>query len=272
MCKFRKLLPNEIDVRIGQAIATAKWQGVSLLLYKNARVDMDILDESVGSTNWQRYHEVVNGNLYCTVSIWDDAKGQWISKSDCGVESNTEKEKGEASDAFKRACVNWGIGRELYTAPKDLLVTCELDDTKKKPKDRKLKFYVSHIAYEGSRITELTIVNQDGEALYNFPKKGASKPTQNAPKTPPKTDDKPKVVETISRAELMQDYGITVPEKTIIWLEGRFGKEIGKFTAEETAQARAILDKKKQEKEAEKRKAALERVADEELPFPLGDE
>ena len=102
--------------------------------------------------------------------------------------------------------------------------------------------------------------------------KPIAKPTQNAPKTPPKTDDKPKVVQTISRAELMQDYGITVPEKTIIWLEGRFGKEIGKFTAEETAQARAILDKKKQEKEAEKRKAALERVADEELPFPLGDE
>lgn len=102
--------------------------------------------------------------------------------------------------------------------------------------------------------------------------KPIAKPTQNAPKTPPKTDDKPKVVQTISRAELMQDYGITVPEKTIIWLEGRFGKEIGKFTAEETAQARAILDKKKQEKEAEKRKAALERVGDEELPFPLGDE
>ena len=102
--------------------------------------------------------------------------------------------------------------------------------------------------------------------------KPIAKPTQNAPKTPPKTDDKPKTVQTISRAELMQDYGITVPEKTIIWLEGRFGKEIGKFTAEETAQARAILDKKKQEKEAEKRKAALERVADEELPFPLGDE
>lgn len=102
--------------------------------------------------------------------------------------------------------------------------------------------------------------------------KPIAKPTQNTTKTPPKTDDKPKVVQTISRAELMQDYGITAPERTIIWLEGRFGKEIGKFTAEETAQARAILDKKKQEKEAEKRKAALERVADEELPFPLGDE
>lgn len=266
MCKFRRLLPHEIDVRIGQAIQTAKWQGVSLLLYKNARVDMDILDESVGSTNWQRYHEVVNGNLYCTVSIWDEAKGRWVSKSDCGVESNTEKEKGEASDAFKRACVNWGIGRELYTAPKDMLISCELDE-KKKPKDKKLKFYVSHIAYEGTKITELTIVNQDGEALYNFPKKGTNKPPQNAPKT----NDKPKSVETIGRSELVQKYGVSNPEKTITWLEGYFGKEIGKLTEEETKEARAILDEKKRQRDEEKRKAALERVGDDDFPFPVGD-
>jgi hypothetical protein len=271
MCTFRRLLPHEIDVRIGQAIQTTKWQGVSLLLYKNARVDMDILDESVGSTNWQRYHEVVNGNLYCTVSIWDEAKGQWIAKSDCGVESNTEKEKGEASDAFKRACVNWGIGRELYTAPKDMLISCELDE-KKKPKDKKLKFYVSHIAYEGTKITELTIVNQDGESLYNFPKKGANKPPQNTPKTPPKTNDKPKVVETITRSELVQKYGVENPEKTILWLEGKVGKEIANFDEDDTAWARAQLEAGKKKRDAEKRKAALERVADDDLPFPLGDE
>jgi hypothetical protein len=270
MCKFRRLLPHEIDVRIGQAIQTTKWQGVSLLLYKNARVDMDILDESVGSTNWQRYHEVVNGNLYCTVSIWDEAKGQWIAKSDCGVESNTEKEKGEASDAFKRACVNWGIGRELYTAPKDMLISCELDE-KKKPKDKKLKFYVSHIAYEGSKITELTIVNQDGEALYNFPKKGTSKPPQNTPKTPPKTNETAKVVQTITKTELIQKYGVENPQKTIVWLEGKIGKDIGSFTEEETAWAREQLEAGKKKREAEKRKSELERFGDD-IPFPMGDE
>lgn len=271
MCKFRRLLPHEIDVRIGQAIQTPKWQGVSLLLYKNARVDMDILDESVGSTNWQRYHEVVNGNLYCTVSIWDEAKGQWVSKSDCGVESNTEKEKGEASDAFKRACVNWGIGRELYTAPKDMLISCELDE-KKKPKDKKLKFYVSHIAYEGSKITELTIVNQDGEALYNFPKKGTNKPSQNTPKTPPKTNDKPKDNKYLTRNEMVETYGVTDVDKTIKFYEDQLGVSYLEWDEIDAEAVREVLKNQKQKKENAKRKAALERVGDEELPFPLGDE
>lgn len=113
MMKFRNLTADEVECRV----ATCKESGCSLLLYKDARADMKILDETVGAENWQRKHEVVNGNLFCTVSIWDKGKEQWISKEDVGVESFTEKEKGQASDSFKRACVNWGIGRELYTAP-----------------------------------------------------------------------------------------------------------------------------------------------------------
>lgn len=108
---FRDLKASEIECRV----ALAKDTGVQLLLYKNARVDMDILDETVGATNWQRGHTRDNAN--CVVSIWDEEKSQWVSKEDTGTESNTEKEKGLASDSFKRACVNWGIGRELYTAP-----------------------------------------------------------------------------------------------------------------------------------------------------------
>lgn len=108
---FRDLRADEIECRVAQAKAT----GVSLLLYKDARCDQNILDESVGPMNWQRYHSRDNAN--CTVSIWDERKGQWIGKEDTGTESNTEKEKGLASDSFKRACFNWGIGRELYTAP-----------------------------------------------------------------------------------------------------------------------------------------------------------
>ena len=99
--KFRDLKADEIDVRVG--IATDK--GISLLLYKNARVDMDILDETVGAENWQRFHSRDNAN--CIVQIWDENKKQWISKEDTGTESNTEKEKGLASDSFKRACFNW---------------------------------------------------------------------------------------------------------------------------------------------------------------------
>ena len=111
MKEFRKLRADEIDCRIG----TISEKGLSLLLYKDARCDMNVLDEAVGPLNWKREHTRENRN--CIVSIWDEDKGQWVSKEDTGTESNTEAEKGLASDSFKRACVNWGIGRELYTAP-----------------------------------------------------------------------------------------------------------------------------------------------------------
>lgn len=111
--EFRTLKPEEISVRVGQVGE----KGATLLLYKDARADMTILDETVGPMNWQRKHEVINGNLYCSVGIFGKELDMWVWKEDVGIESNTEKEKGEASDAFKRACVNWGIGRELYTAP-----------------------------------------------------------------------------------------------------------------------------------------------------------
>lgn len=111
--EFRALRADEIDVRIGQISKSGK--GLSLLLYKDARCDMNVLDETVGAYNWQRLHSRDNAN--CSVSIWDDEKSQWISKEDTGTESKTEPEKGLASDSFKRACTNWGIGRELYTSP-----------------------------------------------------------------------------------------------------------------------------------------------------------
>ena len=111
MNKFRTLRADEIDCRVSQVTN----KGVMLLLYKDARCDQNILDETVGPLNWQRHHSRENAN--CTVSIWDEKKSQWIEKEDTGVESRTEKEKGLASDSFKRACFNWGIGRELYTAP-----------------------------------------------------------------------------------------------------------------------------------------------------------
>lgn len=111
MCMFRDLRADEIECRVAQV----KPNGVSVLLYKDARCDQNILDETVGAMNWQRCHTRDNAN--CIVSIWDEKKQMWVSKEDTGTESNTEKEKGLASDSFKRACFNWGIGRELYTAP-----------------------------------------------------------------------------------------------------------------------------------------------------------
>lgn len=109
--KFRKLKAEEIELRVG----TCNERGFTLLLYKDARCDMNILDETVGSLNWKREHTRDNRN--CIVSIYDEDKKEWVSKEDTGTESNTEAEKGLASDSFKRACTNWGIGRELYTAP-----------------------------------------------------------------------------------------------------------------------------------------------------------
>lgn len=152
--KFRLLNANEIDCRI----ATINEKGITLLLYKDARVDQNILDETVGPLNWQRKHTRDNAN--CIVEIWDADKGCWVAKEDTGTESFTEKEKGLASDSFKRACFNWGIGRELYSAPFIWIPAAKATITKAdKPKcyDR---FEVSKIAYDENRnICELEIVN-----------------------------------------------------------------------------------------------------------------
>ena len=100
--EFRTLYASEIDCRVSQI----SQKGLSLLLYKDARVDMNLLDETVGPENWQRAHELINGNLFCNVGIWvsrrGDGYGDWVWKQDVGTESNTEKEKGQASDSFKR--------------------------------------------------------------------------------------------------------------------------------------------------------------------------
>jgi hypothetical protein len=164
--EFRTLKADEIDCRVGNVTD----KGVSLLLYKDARVDMRLLDEVVGTMNWKREHEIINGNLYCTVSIYNEATQQWVSKQDVGVESNTEKEKGQASDAFKRACFNWGIGRELYTSP---FVWINLSQNewrfgvggKKQPA---VKFYVKEIGYKDNKVSKLIIVDDKGVERYTF--------------------------------------------------------------------------------------------------------
>ena len=161
MCKFRDLTKEEIDVRIGQI----KYDNtVTLLLYKDARVDMNILDETVGSLNWQREHYECKGNLYCRVGIKDKDSKEWVWKSDCGTESNTEAEKGEASDSFKRACVCFGIGRELYSAPTIEVKSGNANiktDTKNGKEIKKCydKFSVEAIRIENKRITGLCIRN-----------------------------------------------------------------------------------------------------------------
>lgn len=147
---FRSLKADEIDVRV----QSVKENGAVLLLYKDARVDQNILDETVGAYDWQREHTRDNAN--CIVSIWDNEKKQWIKKEDTGVESNTEKEKGLASDSFKRACFNWGIGRELYTAPFIWINKDNININNGKTYD---KFKVSKIEIENGKIIDLEIYN-----------------------------------------------------------------------------------------------------------------
>ena len=164
---FRTLKASEIDCRI----STINEKGLTLLLYKDARVDQNILDETVGSMNWQRKHTRDNAN--CIVSIWDQEKQQWVEKEDTGTESFSEAEKGLASDSFKRACFNWGIGRELYTAP---FIWVSKDNARlyKSEKTDKWtcydKFKVNHIEYNDNKeITELSILNDNsGVIVFNY--------------------------------------------------------------------------------------------------------
>lgn len=170
--KFPHLSADDIEVKVKKITA----KGVIALLYKTARVDMNILDQVVNPMNWKcTYHEV-KGNLYCEISIYDPDKKEWISKEDCGIESREDDEgnqrKGEASDAFKRAGFKWGIGRELYTAP-FIFINC---DTKQKSNGKGYeladpfeRFSVKSIGYDNSgSINALVIVDSKGKTVYKL--------------------------------------------------------------------------------------------------------
>ena len=164
MCKFRDLRADEIECRV----QSVKGNGLVLLLYKDARVDMNILDETVGASAWQREHYECKGNLFCRVGIRCASvrravgegdlgfEPEWVWKSDCGTESNTEAQKGEASDSFKRACFNWGIGRELYTAPFIWIPADKCNINNGKCYD---KFEVEKIIIQDKQIIALAIKN-----------------------------------------------------------------------------------------------------------------
>ena len=162
--KFRLLRADEIDARI----SICNKNGTVILLYKDARCDQNILDETIGAMNWQRHHSRENAN--CIVSIWDGEKKQWIEKEDTGTESFTEKEKGLASDSFKRACFNWGIGRELYTAPfmfvnKKDLETHNYENGRWTCKDT---FEVTDIQYMDEKIVYVKVLNQKTKKEIEF--------------------------------------------------------------------------------------------------------
>jgi hypothetical protein len=167
--KFRSLKSEEVECRVG----IVKENGLSLLLYKDARCDMSILDETVGCLNWTREHKRENQN--CVVSVYCDDKKQWVSKEDTGAESFTEKEKGLASDSFKRACFNWGIGRELYTSPfiwvknTGFIYDTGKKNTWNKPVySTKEKFKVYHFVVKDGIISELGIKDSKENKVFRI--------------------------------------------------------------------------------------------------------
>ena len=187
MEEIRLLSKEDIEVRVAQTnIYNNNGQQVvkvNLLLYKNARVDMKILDELFTPFGWKRTHKLIGDRLYCQVEVWDAEKKEWICKEDVGVESNTEAEKGQASDSFKRACVNWGIGRELYTAPR---ISIELND-KEYTRDQQGKirvwasFSVKSIDYDTKTRTITSLEIQDRFGNVRFSMGGSVQQSQSEP-------------------------------------------------------------------------------------------
>ena len=221
---IRLLRADEIECRV----ATVNIYGLRLLLYKDARVDQKILDELFTPFGWKREHQEINGSLYCTVSVWDDSKRQWIGKQDVGTPSYSDKEKGQASDSFKRACFNWGIGRELYTAP-DIWIPASRVHIKEKPEKKGHycttdRFFVQSISYNGRReISSLAIVDQNGREAFRTPQR-SSDAGLDAPKARPENAG-------IQTEPLMREL-----ERTGILLETvleRYGiQDISQMTAE----------------------------------------
>lgn len=159
------LQANEISCRVQQISE----KGLSLLLYVTSRDGQKRLDEKFGELGWQDRYEVIDGDLYCIISVWDSEKKMWISKEDVGTASYTAKAKGRASDAFKRACVKHGIGRELYTAPYIWIPSnyCNIKTDSNGKTSTRDKFFVNRISYTSDRkIDELEIVNQNMDVVF----------------------------------------------------------------------------------------------------------
>lgn len=254
---FRTLTADEIEARV----ATCTEKGVSVLLYKTARTDVALLDETVGPMNWKCEYLLDNRN--CRLSIWDSYKTQWITKEDTGTESNQEAEKGLASDSFKRAGFKWGIGIELYTAPfiwipasKVKIVT----GRNGRPTCNE-KFVVTEISYtENRKIASLTIANRDGQTVYTYGKKPASQAP--APATAPQIAAIRDMAETsaVPIEYIVKAYGV---EKLGDLTEKRAAQLITNFEKCVAAYARSLND----DKTAEKTETTVEDDDDFELPY-----
>ena len=225
---FRPLKAEEVEVRVG----TCSEKGCSLLLYKDARVDMALLDEAVGPENWDCSYESIDGKLFCTVGVRCSPEGSyndWVYKQDTGTPSNMEAQKGEASDAFKRACFKWGIGRELYTAP-FVWVPSEKCNVRKNERSGRFqcfdKFNVAEMSVEDGEIVNLVICNQSRKnaVVYGVPTEDKGKP-ETAPQKPPGG--------RWAKVAALKEEAISmgIKEQGIVeWMDAKFGKPLNEFS------------------------------------------
>ena len=190
--KCRDLLASEIECRVGNTKKEKVFDqklgkeiervvGFSLLLYKTARADMTLLDETYGANNWQCEYYQVKNTMICAISIWDEEKQQWIKKCDGGDDNfTTEQVKGECSDAFKRAGFRvLPSTRKLYNSPFIWLQTKDGHS----PFDR---FEVKEIGYDETSVIKLVIVNEKTkQVVYSYG--STDKVSNNAPRNENKT-------------------------------------------------------------------------------------
>lgn len=159
---------TQIDFRV-QSINKGGY--ATILAYKDARVDMNRLDAVYGVEYWQKKYDIINGNLFCSIGIYNKEIKEWIWKQDVGTESNTEKEKGQASDAFKRACFNIGIGRELYDYP---VIQIKLLENEFNPQIYKQTFefrlseWKWYSEFTDGKLTYLGAKDQNGKVRFNW--------------------------------------------------------------------------------------------------------
>lgn len=172
----KPLSVDEIEFRV-QSINNGGY--ATILPYKDARADMKRLDEAVGALGWKREH--LNGNANCVVSVWCDKINQWVSKEDTGTESNAEAKKGLASDSFKRACFNWGIGRELYDYPVISVKLYDNEMTKGQGKPKaswglRIKEWRWYIEFANGKPNFIAAKDQNGNMRFQW---GTRKPVNN---------------------------------------------------------------------------------------------
>ena len=239
--KFRTLNANEIECRVGNVAKSGS--GFFLLLYKNARVDQTILDETLGAYNWQcKYYQVKN-TMVCSIGIYNEERKEWVWKDNGGDDDfNAEQVKAELSDSFKRAAFCLGIGRELYYSPK-IWVENKGENT------TSAHYSVKVIDYDqNKRITKLVIINdKTKEVVFQYGKDTKIVENgENAPKNAIPNVEEPKGSITKHDLTLIQSYVSALPSESAKdnfynWVDKHF-KTIALETLT-TSQGKAIVNK-----------------------------